>query len=344
MSRLIELSGSEADAGGQLRAALALSAATGQGFALTQVRASRPQPGLTAQDVAAVRAAGIACGARVGGAFDGSPDLRFEPGPVAPGEFRFEIAAAAAVTLVLQAILPPLATASAGSRVEITGGTHVPASPLFEAFARPWKELVARLGLVVEAELVKAGFFPPGGGEVRASVAPWARPAALALEERGALVAIRGVSGQARLKSDAAARQVEAARRRLWEARRLEAAVEVVELPAASPGSFLLLDAVFENGRAAFALLGRRGLAAETLGDQAARLLLKFLEEEAALDPHLAAQLLVPLALARGGGRLTTSEVTAPLQAAAEVATAFGFPVRVFGRRGGPGGAEADAC
>ena len=73
---------------------------------------------------------------------------------------------------------------------------------------------------------------------------------------------------------------MEAARARLWEARRLETEWEVVELESASPGAFLQVEAVFENGRAAFGLLGERGLRAERLGERAARRVLRFLDDE----------------------------------------------------------------
>src|SRR5262245_59279750 len=128
--RLIPIDGSQGEGGGQiLRTALALSAATGQGFEVTQIRARRSRPGLRQQHLAAVRATALACGAKVGGVFEGSPDLRFEPGAVAAGDFRFEIATAGAATLVLQSVLPPLATAASASDVVVTGGTHVPLSP-----------------------------------------------------------------------------------------------------------------------------------------------------------------------------------------------------------------------
>jgi RNA 3'-terminal phosphate cyclase (ATP) len=119
----------------------------------------------------------------------------------------------------------------------------------------------------------------------------------------------------------------------------LEAAWDVVDVPASSPGSFLLLEAVFEEGRGGFGFLGRRGLRAEVLGDRAARTLLKFLDAEGAVDPHLADQLGVPLALA-GGGLVTTSEVTPHLETVAGVITRFGIPARTSGRRGGPGALE----
>jgi RNA 3'-terminal phosphate cyclase (ATP) len=340
---LISLDGAAGEGGGQLlRTALALSALTGQGFEITRIRARRTRPGLQPQHLAAVRAVGMACGAKVSGAFDGSPDLRFEPGPIAAGEFRFEIGTAGAITLVLETVLPVLGAASSASRVEVVGGTHVPMSPSYDYFARHWASAVLGLGLVIRAEMGRAGFYPPGGGEVSARVSPWPRPAAsLHLVERGALVAIKGLSGAARVKGEAAQRQADAAQHVLWDRRRLEAGWEVVEVGADSPGSFLYVEAVFETGRGAFAFLGQRGVSPETLGDRAARRLLRFLEdEEGAVDGHLADQLVVPLVAGGGAGKVSTVELTPHLETAAEVAKHFGLPVEVWGRPGGPGGLQ----
>ena len=339
---LIPLDGAQGEGGGQiLRTALALSGATGQGFRVERIRASRLRPGLRPQHLAAVRAAAMSCGAEVHGAFDGSPDLRFQPGPVAAGEFRFDIGTAGAATLVLQAVLPVLATASAPSRVDVTGGTHVPRSPGYHFLSRHWAEVVGRLGLGVRLRLERAGFYPRGEGLVRADVGPWLRPATLDLTRRGPLVAVRGVAGAARIRGDVARRAADAARALLWEERRLESEWDVVDVDAASPGAFLQAEAVFETGRAAFGLLGERGLRAERLGERAARRVLKFIEdEEAVVDPWLADQLALPIALSAGGGRLQTSEVTSHLETVAGVLRQFGVPASTWGRRGGPGGLE----
>ena len=173
---------------------------------------------------------------------------------------------------------------------------------------------------------------------------PWPRPAALSLEHRGALMEIIGTSGAGKIKGEVARRQADAAHERLWEARRLESRWEVLDVPAASPGSFLLLEAVFEESRAAFGFLGERGVRAEVLGDRAARTVLAFLETDAAVDPHLADQLAVPLAISGGGGRVSTNVVTAHLETVAAVVTQFGIGARTWGRRGGPGGLEVDPC
>jgi RNA 3'-terminal phosphate cyclase (ATP) len=337
---LILLDGAQGEGGGQiLRAALTLSAVTGQGFKVERIRASRLRPGLRPQHLAAVRAVAMACGAEVHGAFDGSPDLRFVPASPSPGEFRFDIGTAGAVTLVLQSVLPALAIATSGSRVEVRGGTHVPRSPSHHFLSRHWCEVVGRLGLHVGLRLERAGFSPRGEGCVQAEVEGWARPATLDLSRRGRLVAVRGISGAARLRGDVARRAADAARAFLWEERRLETEWEIVDLAAASPGAFLQVETVFETGRAAFGLLGARGLRAEVLGERAARRALKFIdEEEAVVDPWLADQLAVPVAVAGGGGSLRTSEVTSHLETVAAVLRQFGFPAETWGRRGGPGG------
>lgn len=342
---LILVDGAQGEGGGQiLRSALSLSVATGQAFRVERIRASRTRPGLRPQHLAAVRGAAMSCGAEVHGAFDGSPDLRFTPRPVVAGEFTFDIATAGAATLVLQTVVPVLAGAATASRVEVTGGTHVPRSPSAHFLARHWAEVVGRLGLVVSLRMDRAGFVPRGEGRVRAEVQPWTKPEEpLDLTRRGALVAVRGVSGAARVRGDVARRAADAARALLWEQRRLESEWDVEEVPASSPGSFLQLEAVFETGRAAFGLLGERGLRAEVLGERAARKLLRFLDDqEAVVDPWLADQLAVPLALSRAGGRLVTSELTTHLQTVASVLERFSVPARTWGRRGGPGGLEVE--
>ena len=53
MPRLIPVDGSQGETSGQvLRTALCLAAATGQGFEMTRIRATRPRPGLRPQQVA----------------------------------------------------------------------------------------------------------------------------------------------------------------------------------------------------------------------------------------------------------------------------------------------------
>jgi len=343
--RLIPLDGAAGEGGGQiLRTALSLAVATGQAFELSRIRAGRVRPGLRPQHVAALRAAAMACDARVSGAYDGSPELRFEPGALAGGEFHFEIGTAGAATLVLQTLLPPLARAASASAVAVSGGTHVPMSPSFEFVSRHWAAALRELGLQAQVDMERAGFYPRGGGSLRARVEPsWAGTGkALSLEQRGALTQVEIVSGSARLRDDVAERQAAAAAKRLWDERRIEARVEVVHAAGASPGSYVYAAAVFERGRAALGLIGEKRVRAEALGDRAARRLLKLIDQTGAVDAWLADQLAVPLALSGAGGRVSTVEVTRHLETVADVLRHFGVGARTWGALGGSGGLEVD--
>jgi RNA 3'-terminal phosphate cyclase (ATP) len=343
-SALLPLDGSREDEGILLRTAVAMAAGTGQGFEMSHIGERRAQAGLRPESVTMVRAAALLCGAKVSGAFDRSPDLRFEPGPVEPGQFRFDLHGAEPATSLLQALAVPVATAPSASRVEITGGTHVPRSPTAHYLQRQWAPTLSRLGLDVVVELRQAGFLPPGGGEVHARVAPWMRPApALRLDARGAFVGLRVHSAGARTRQDDARRQVDALKAQLWESRRLEADVEVESLSAPSPGSVLVVEIEFERTKAVMVSVGERRLAADTVGIAMARRVLHFLDGEAAVDPWLPDQLAVPLALGKGGGVVSTSELRPGLERVVEVLNAFGCAARIEGRIGGPGVLEVPA-
>jgi len=208
-----------------------------------------------------------------------------------------------------------------------SGGTHVPASPSADYLARPFAATAERLGLGLEVDVDRVGFRARGEGKVRARVRRTARAESPWLDERGALVAVRGLSGAGRMKEPVALRMRDAALALLWKHRRLEAAWDVLDVKSASPGAFLMVDAVFEHGRGAFAYLHDRSVKPEVLAERAARRVLRFIEEEdGAFDPWLADQIAVPLALA-GGGRLTTTEVTRHLETVAAVCTRFEMKV-----------------
>lgn len=327
---MIYIDGSMGEGGGQImRSALTLSLLTGQPFTIGALRAARPVPGLRPQHLAALRAAAQICGARVEGDRVGSLQFSFAPGAVRPGRYHFDIGTAGATSLVLQTVLLPLAMAPSGSRLTITGGTHVPWSPCFHYLDWHWRVVLARIGIRFDLTLHRAGFYPEGGGEVTASIPGNARPHGIDLLTRGPLRRIRGLSAVANLTQEIAERQRHQALRRLETlAPQVETAIAVESLPASSPGTVLVLLAEYEEGQACFAALGARGKPAERVADEAVDALAGFLRSDGALDPWLADQLLLPLALAKGASRIRTSAVTRHLLTNAAVIGAF-LPVAI---------------
>ena len=340
MAQLIRIDSQRHGGGQALRVALVLSAATGQGFEVVGFRDRRLRPGLRSSHLAVVRAVGLACGARVHGAFEGAREMRFEPGQVVPGDFEFELAGEGSGTFVLQSLVSVLARSTTGSRLTVRGGTHLPQSPSFHFLARHWLSLVEPAGVSARATLARASFAARGEGEMRTEIRAAQAAQPLLLDGRGALVELRGVCGASGAGSDVACRMRDVAQGHFWEQRRLDSCWDVVDLPASSPGSFAQIELVFERGRAALNLLGERSVRPEVAAERLARRVLRFLDGEATVDRLVADQLLVPMALSGAGGRLATDAVTDHLLGVAAVLELFGFEVRAWGIKGGPGGVE----
>ena len=79
-----------------------------------------------------------------------------------------------------------------------------------------------------------------------------------------------------------------------------------VEATSLDPGSFVFLW----GPRAGFQALGARGKPAEKVADLAVEEFLAFTRRQAALDRHLADQVLLYLAFAAGESVFTTEEIT----------------------------------
>jgi len=250
-----------------------------------------------------------------------------------------------AVMLAWLGEVPPL---PADGRTRSIGHPSRPAGPLRGRPAgHPGQD--APRGLEVEAKLEQAGFYPRGGGSVRVSVRGAGRPPArggrgkpLVALERGDFRQAAGVSlasGLPRHIVERQARELERGLRQLGLAdARGEVAVEAVEPRAVDPGTAVYVEAEFATGRAAFTALGQRGKPAEQVAREALNELARYLKTEAAFDYHLADQLLVPLALASGESRFTTSAVSEHLLTNAHVIDLFLGPVvEVRGKVGEPG-------
>ena len=183
---MIELDGATGEGGGQiLRTALTLSMITGQPFRITNIRASRPKPGLMRQHLVAVQAAAQISDAVVTQAQVGSTELTFAPKKIKAGDYQFAIGTAGSCTLVLQTVLLALAHADARSTIRISGGTHNPMAPTVQFLQRAYCRVLAAIGVDVDISLVRSGFYPAGGGVVIASVEPCARLQQIALMAPG---------------------------------------------------------------------------------------------------------------------------------------------------------------
>jgi RNA 3'-terminal phosphate cyclase (ATP) len=295
---MLVLDGSAGEGGGQiLRSALALSLVTGTPFRIDNIRAGRPRPGLMRQHLTAVEAAAAVGGAEIDGAAVGSRSVFFRPRGLRGGDHAFSVGTAGSTTLVLQTVLPALIAAPVASTLLLEGGTHNPASPPFDFLVRSYLPLLRRMGPRVEATLERPGFYPAGGGRLRVTVAP-EKLAPLVLEERGAIGARRGRAVVASLPRAIAAREVARLSERLgWP----PSCFTIEELRSPGPGNVVLIEVEAEHVTEVFTGFGEKAVRAETVADRAADEALAYLASDVPVGPHLADQLVLLLALARGG-------------------------------------------
>jgi RNA 3'-terminal phosphate cyclase (ATP) len=311
---MIEIDGSYGEGGGQIvRTALGLSCLFRKPFRICNIRKGRKKPGLMPQHLTSVSAARLISGATVEGDKPGSAELTFIPGEPQGGTYSFDIGTAGSTSLVLQTVLPALLFTGRMSSVTLIGGTHVPFSPPFHILSGVFVPFLERLGVRLQLSIETYGFYPKGGGRIRADIFPAQRISALDLIERGEVSSVTGCSGVGGLPPSIAARQQGAALARISaSAGELanKTAIDTINVPAYGQGTFVYLECRSGNSRAGFSALGARGKKAEAVGDEAAGELINYYRTGAALDRHLADQIVLYLALSRHESAFTTEAVT----------------------------------
>jgi RNA 3'-terminal phosphate cyclase (ATP) len=318
---MISIDGSFGEGGGQIvRTALALSLVTGKPFSMSNIRAGRKKPGLMRQHLTALLAAAEIGGARTKGGDIGSKAFVFEPVAVSSGRYRYGIGSAGSCTLVLQTVLPALIVADGPSEVTLEGGTHNPFAPPFDFLEKAFVPMVNKMGAKVAVALEKPGFYPAGGGKIRADIEPAKRLSGFRLLERGAVVSRKARAAVSNLSMNIARRELKVVAEKLgWERECLEA-VEVKN--ARGPGNVLTLEIESENTTEVFTGFGEKGVPAEKVAERTTKQAKQYLASGVPVGRYLADQLLILLAMA-GEGAFRTLTPTSHARTNIEIVKKF---------------------
>ncbi len=308
----MDIDGSYGEGGGQiLRCSVALSALTGKEITITNIRAKRGKPGMAAQHLTAVMGVATLCDGDVEGGYVGSTSITFRPGKVLGGSYQLDVGTAGSITLVLQSCLLASLRAPTTTELEVRGGTNVQMSPPIDYYANVLLPLLGRMGYDVQTELVARGFYPQGGGTVKAYIAPCAGLAPLSLRERGRLEEVGGECFAQNLPDHVAHRMEDAVRQALVEH---ELRLRVHRTAGHSTGAGTALYARYRHTVLGADALGKKGVPAERVGEEAGRNLKEEMEGPGTLDIHAADQLLPYMALASSPSVFRVREVTGHLR------------------------------
>ncbi|MBW6517847.1 MAG: RNA 3'-terminal phosphate cyclase [ANME-2 cluster archaeon] len=325
------LDGSYGEGGGQIiRTAVALSAVLGEAVTIHNIRVNRPQPGLKSQHLMAVKTAAKMTGAQVEGLKIGSSKLTFIPQDINGGHYDVDIGTAGSITLLLQCLMPAAAASKERITLDITGGTDVAWSPPVDYMFYVLLPVLMSMGLECSIKVKQRGYYPKGGGKVRAEIAPsvlvgvelgreqgrkqeqkmWHGKQQIGREnkfyidnERGHIT-VCGISHSSNLPEHVSRRQADSALAVL-DAAGYGASIDTENLRCPSTGSGITLW----SGYTGVSTLGKRGLPAEKVGQAAAVEIIAELDSGAAVDMHLADQLIPYMGLA-GSGSFTVREVS----------------------------------
>ncbi|HBF34676.1 TPA: RNA 3'-terminal phosphate cyclase [Candidatus Sumerlaeota bacterium] len=320
---MITIDGSRGEGGGQiLRSALALSLVTGKPFCIKNIRSKRAKPGLMRQHLTAVNAAAEVGNSETRGAAIGSQELFFAPQEVRHGSYNFAVGTAGSATLVLQTVLPALLLGAPEQMSVLTqeGGTHNPLAPPFDFLAHAFLPLLNRMGPRIETWLDRPGFYPAGGGKFTVSIQPTPKLQRLDLLERGEIIQRSAESRVAHISIGIAEKQIGLLREKLLWPEECFHTKSVRD--SQGPGNILIVEIKSEHITEVFTGFGERGVSSEQVVAGVTREVSEYLDAGVPVGPHLADQLLIPMALA-GGGKFRTVEPTPHTSTNTEVIQQF---------------------
>ncbi len=311
-SKIINIDGSYLEGGGQiLRTACTLSAITKTPCHVFNIRKGRKKPGLMNQHLLGIQALAQLCNGKIEGDLLDSEEIRFFPEEIESKDIHLKIGTASSITLVLQTLILPALFSPNQIKMTFDGGaTDTFFSPTIDYFRYVLLKILEKMGVKVEVNIMKRGFFPEGGAKVEVKVFP-SKLKNLNLTKRGQLIKIRVMSGASEfLKGKQVAERQIAGVREILGKLKLPMEKNVEYYKTQCPGSQICLIATFENTVIGTDNLGKLGKRAEDVGKEAALEILKEGEPETCLDKHLADQILPYMAVTSKKSQITVSKVT----------------------------------
>jgi RNA 3'-terminal phosphate cyclase (ATP) len=325
---MLEIDGSEHSGSGTIvRDAIPFCILTRQEIHLKNIRAKRDKPGLRPQHLKALEAAAGLCSGELTGGSVGSREIWFHPGKaIKGGTFAWDIGTAGSTAMLALSLFPLGLFADGPSVYRMTGGLFQDFAPSLFHLKHVLLPTVRKMGVEAEVRIIQPGYVPKGGGRIELRIAPLKEALKpLHLVSQGQVTAIRGTSLSSQLKMRDVSRRMERSCERSLRERGFRAEIELLcdekESPAferasIQPGAALAIWAETGTGCLIGAdMAGTRGRTAEFIGKQTALDLMADLASEAAVDRHLADQVIPFAALAKGTSTFRIPSVTEHVEA-----------------------------
>lgn len=352
---VLQIDGSVLEGGGQIvRIASTLSCILNRPICISNIRAGRKNPGLTAQHLAGLDLlTDLSTGTSENVAM-ASTTISLYPQQLEGGCFSKDTKTAGSVCLLIQSALPSLLFSRNQSRLVLKGGTNAAMAPPIDYFMRVLHPMLSKMGVNFNCELVTRGFFPKGGGEVTLSCDPIKSIQPITLIERGSISRITGLSFVAgvlpKMLSDVMKNKSESLMNNYLRKHQPQTDQQqynnnnnsnrynnnpndyhnnnnsrvsvrsIKDTKAFGNGTGIILVAETEfGGQLGCTCIGARGMDPDVVATKVCEQMVKLFDSKACVDDHMQDQLIIFMALASGMSQIRTSAVTTHTKTAIHV-------------------------
>jgi len=334
---VITIDGAQMSGSGTIvRYAVAMAALLGRPVRIINARQRRREPGLRPQHVTSVRACAELCGATVEGVEVGSRTFEFVPGShIAGGCFEWDIGTAGSATMLALSVLPLVCFAAMPVRARITGGLFQDFAPSPLHMHHVLAPLLRSMGADVSLQVTRPGYVPGGGGIIDMNVVPHRQGLdALMLGPAGHVSDVHGIALSSHLaERHVSERMASTCEEHIRGAGMTCAIDRVDDVNAVHAGACLAIWAKGSTGSWFGAdQAGKFGRSSEQIGRFVATTFLEDVRSGATVDRHLADQLVVFCALARGTSSYVVPRASEHLESNLWLVGQFGARVAVDGR------------
>ncbi len=313
---MILVDGSMGEGGGQiLRSAITIATLIGKPVKVINIRSNRKDPGLKQQHVSIIQLLSKIFDIRTENVVVGADWIKFKAHKNLEinsdkDKVFFDIGTAGSIPLLLQTLIPIIAIFRKNLVLRIQGGTDVRYSPTIDYTKFVQRDILSRIGIPFNLNVIKRGFYPKGHGIVDVEIKKILDLHTIELcnfkETQPNILSIAG-----KLPRHVPDRQIEYAittlEKKGIKTMKHTSAIENAE----SPGSSILVYSTSESGIYLGAdSIGEKGIRAETIGYNAAIKFIADYEAQACIDQHLADMIILPLSLVKGRSRFKISKIT----------------------------------
>jgi len=312
---MIEVDGSlHSGSGTLLRYSVALATLLGEPLHMTRIRIRRDKPGLRPQHLKAIQACCVFSGGRLEGAEVGSLEISYDPGPsLQGGNFHWDIGTAGSTTMLAYTLIPLALFAKAPSRFSIHGGLFQDFAPSFFHMQRVLIPVLQEMGASIQLTMVRPGFVPRGRGQIEMAINPLnGLLMPFSVTDPGKVSQIEGVALASHLEKERVAYRMADHAQAILRTKGYEANIEILEdKTSVQKGAAFFLRARTDKGCFLGAdQAGKLGRRSEAIAGFVTSALLEDLATKATTDRHLADQLILFAALARGKTRFVIPRLT----------------------------------